>query len=186
MAPRALATLLSTLALASAGAPAARADTLTVVAIGASNTSGWGVGEKAAYPAHLEALLRERGLDARVVNAGKLFDTTGGMLARLDAAVPPETALVVVQPGANDLRLLGTRERRAANIAAMVARLSERGIRAIVYDPAFPPEAYQWDRVHISADGHVRIAQELLPQVLEVLQPPPAEAGKGGRPKSVR
>ncbi|GJE55914.1 MULTISPECIES: GDSL-type esterase/lipase family protein [Methylobacterium] len=168
--------LLSALALTGA-AGSAQAAALTVVAVGASNTSGWGVGEAAAYPARLEALLRERGLDVQVVNAGRPFDTTSGMLGRLDAAVPEGTQLVVLQPGANDLRFFGTRERRSANIEAMLARLAERGIRAIVYDPAFPRESYQWDGIHITREGHARIAEDLAPQVLEALKPP-AKAGR--------
>ncbi len=165
-------------ALAGPSLPA-RADALIVVALGASNTSGWGVGEAAAYPARLQTLLREAGHDVQVVNAGRAFDTTNGMLRRLDTAVPPETDLVVIQPGGNDLRFFGTPEKRAANIAAMVARLSERGIKALVYDPVFPSEAYQWDRIHINADWHGRIASELLPQVLEALRPSGAPNGKG-------
>lgn len=158
-------------ALALTAAPPARADTLTVVALGASNTSGWGVGEAAAYPARLEERLRERGLDVRVINAGRAFDTTGGMLGRLDTAVPEGTRLVVLQPGANDLRFFGTRERRSANIEAMVARLAERGIQTIVYDPVFPGESYQWDGIHITREGHARIADELAPQVVAALKP---------------
>lgn len=167
---------LSALALTGATAPAAQAAALTVVAVGASNTSGWGVGEAAAYPARLEALLRERGLDLRVINAGRPFDTTSGMLNRLDTVVPEGTRLVVLQPGANDLRFFGTRERRAANIQAMVARLNERGIASIVYDPVFPRESYQWDGIHITREGHARIAEDLAPQVIEALAP---SAGAG-------
>ena len=37
---------------------------LYIVAIGASNTSGLGVGEQNAYPAVLERLLRQKGIDA--------------------------------------------------------------------------------------------------------------------------
>lgn len=173
--------LLPIVALAGGSAPA-RADTLTIVAFGASNTSGWGVGEAAAYPARLEALLRERGHDVQVVNAGRAFDTTNGMLGRLDAAVPPQADLVVIQPGGNDLRFFGTRERRAANIDAMRSRLTERGIKALVYDPVFPTEAYQWDRIHINADWHGRIAAELLPQVLDALRP--SAAPSNGDPES--
>lgn len=163
--------------LAGAGAGHAETEALTVVAVGASNTSGWGVGAASAYPARLEALLRERGLDVQVLNAGRPFDTTGGMLGRLDDAVPHGADLVVIQPGANDLRFFGTRERRAANIGSMVARLDARGIPAIVYDPVFPADAYQWDGIHINAEGHARIAQDLLPQVVDVLQPPSRKPG---------
>ena len=159
----------------------ALAEPTTIVAIGASNTSGWGVGRAAAYPARLEALLKAAGRDVGVVNAGVPFQTTNGMLARIDADVPDGARVAIVQPGGNDLRFLGTRERRAANIGAMVRRLCARGIAAIVYDPVFPPEVYQWDRIHITADGHLRIAQELLPGVLAALDPPRRGTARAGR-----
>jgi hypothetical protein len=66
----------------------AEATTLNIVAVGASNTSGWSVGAESAYPAQLQALLRKDGIDANVPNAGVLGDVTAGMLGRLDAAVP--------------------------------------------------------------------------------------------------
>src|SRR5947207_11709680 len=52
----------------------AEASPLRVVAIGASNTSGWGVGAQSSYPAQLERLLRAKGIDAQVTNAGMPFD----------------------------------------------------------------------------------------------------------------
>lgn len=163
--------------------PARSPDPVQVVAIGASNTSGWGVGAAAAYPALLEALLRACDQDARVINAGVPFETTNGMLARIDRDVPDGTRVVIIQPGGNDLRFLGSPERRAANIEAMRARLHERTIPAIVYDPVFPSEDYQWDRIHISAAGHQRIARELLPQVARAIAPgAPPGGGRASRP----
>src|SRR5262245_57312724 len=38
---------------------------------------------------------------------------------RLDSAVPKGTDIVILQPGANDLRFFGTKEARTANISAM-------------------------------------------------------------------
>src|SRR5436190_9508036 len=96
----------ATLAIASP----ADAFTLNIVAIGGSNTSGWGVGAANAYPAVLQALLRRKGIDANVGNAGVVGAVTAGMLRRLDSAVPPGTDIVILQPGANDLRFFGTRE----------------------------------------------------------------------------
>lgn len=149
--------------------PSAQANPVTVVAIGASNTSGWGVGSAGAYPKKLEDMLKARGIDAKVVNAGIVLDTTVGMLNRLDAAVPDGTRVVILQPGGNDARFLRNPQQRAANIQAMVKKLSARGIPAIVYDPTFPPEAYQWDRIHLTADTHAKIAAELLPKVTAAL-----------------
>jgi hypothetical protein len=96
---------------------------LKIVAIGAGNTYGWGVGSQNAYPAQLQALLRGKGLHANVINAGVLGDTTAGMLRRLDTAVPKGANIVILQPGGNDLRFGFSKEQRAANIGAMVTLL---------------------------------------------------------------
>ena len=115
---------------------------LNIVAIGASNTTGFGVGEQNAYPAVLQALLRKKGIDANVTNAGVNGDVTSGMRDRLDGAVPKGTDIVILQPGGNDLRFFGSKEARSANVAAMVARLRARGIRVIVYDPPRYPAGF--------------------------------------------
>src|ERR1700748_1853073 len=75
----------------------------TVVALGASNTFGKGVSPGESYPAQLEAMLHAKGINASVANAGINGDTTGGMLARLDSAVPQGTSVVILQPGGNDM-----------------------------------------------------------------------------------
>jgi acyl-CoA thioesterase-1 len=175
----AMRTVLWALAIAVLAAAAPRhAAALNIVAVGASNTSGWGVGADNAYPAQLQALLRKKGINATVTNAGVLGDVTAGMLSRLDAAAPKGTDIVVLQPGANDLRFFGTKEARAANIAAMVKHLHARGIRVIVYDPAkIPSDFYQWDGIHFNASAHARIAATLAAQIAAPAQPsapPPA------------
>jgi acyl-CoA thioesterase-1 len=138
---------------------------LKIVAIGASNTSGWGVGPQDAYPARLQALLRKKGIPANVINAGVLGDTTAGMLRRVDSAVPKGTNIVILQPGANDLRFGFSKEQRAANIAAMVKRLRARSIRVIVFDPEIPTDFYQWDHTHFNAAAHAKIAAKLADEI---------------------
>lgn len=152
------------------GAVHVQAGSLNIVAIGASNTSGLGVGAQAAYPAQLETLLKKRGIDAHVTNAGMLGDTTAGMLRRIDAAVPAGTAIVILQPGGNDRRFGISREQRAANIAAMVKHLHARNIRAIVYDPPIPPDFYLFDGIHFNAAAHAKIAATLAAQVADGLR----------------
>jgi acyl-CoA thioesterase-1 len=148
---------------------------LNIVAIGASNTSGLGVGEQNAYPAVLERLLRQKGIEAHVSNAGVLGDVTAGMRNRLDAAVPKGIDIVVLQPGANDLRFFGSKAARTANIAAMVAHLHARGIRVIVYDPdPVPRDFYQWDGIHFNASAHAKIAATLAAQIAAAPKPAPA------------
>ena len=149
----------------------AQAAPITIVAVGASNTSGWGVADGRAYPEQLQALLRAKGVDARVINAGRAFDTTAGMLGRIDAVVPNGTRIAILQPGGNDLRFLGSREQRSANIAAMASRLRARKIHVIVFDPEIPPQYYAFDRIHLTVEGHAWIAASLLPQVMAALRP---------------
>jgi acyl-CoA thioesterase I len=154
------------IAAALAIATPVEAMTLNIVAIGASNTWGLGVGWNSAYPAVLQGLLRQKGIDANVTNSGVLLDRTGSMLRRLDSDVPEGTDIVILQPGANDLRFFGTKEQRAANITAMVNRLRARSIRVILYDPdPIPPDAYQWDRIHFNAEAHAKIAARLAAQI---------------------
>jgi acyl-CoA thioesterase I len=104
---------------------------------------------------------------------------TAGMLRRIDGAVPKGTDLVILQPGGNDLRFLGTKEARTDNIAAMVARLKARHIRVIVYDPnPVPPDFYQWDHIHFNAAAHAKIAATLAAQISAQVaaSPKPASA----------
>jgi acyl-CoA thioesterase I len=156
---------------------------LNIVAIGASNTSGLGVGEQNAYPAVLERLLRQKGIDAHVTNAGVPGDVTAGMRNRLDAAVPKGTDIAILQPGANDLRFFSTKEARTANIAAMVQHLHARGIRVIVYDPdPVPRDFYQWDGIHFNAAAHAKIAATLAAQITAAIKPAPAAQSSAPSP----
>src|SRR5271155_5707065 len=156
---------------------------LNIVAIGASNTTGFGVGEANAYPAVLQALLRKRGINANITNAGVNGDVTAGMLSRLDSVVPKGTDIVILQPGANDLRFFGTKEARSANIAAMVARVHARGIRVIVYDPdPIPSDWYQWDHIHFNATAHAKIAATLATQIASAAKPASAPPSGAAQP----
>jgi acyl-CoA thioesterase I len=150
----------------------AAAAAMNIVAVGASNTSGWGVGAQKAYPAQLEAMLRARGYDAHVTNAGVNFDTTSGMLSRLDSAVPLGTSIVILNPGGNDLRFFGSEQQRAANITAIVDRLRARHIRVIVFENTIVPEAYyQWDGIHFTSEGHTLVASHLMQQLIAEANP---------------
>jgi acyl-CoA thioesterase I len=143
------------------------ASVINIVALGASNTSGWGIGSQNAYPARLEAMLKARGYDAHVANAGVNFDTTSGMLQRLDSAVPLGTSIVILNPGGNDLRFFGSKEQRAANIAAIVDRLHARHIKVIVFENTIVPRTqYQWDGIHFTSEGHHLLASYLMRQLI--------------------
>jgi acyl-CoA thioesterase I len=78
------------------------ADALRIVALGDSLTSGHGLGRTHAYPAVLEASLREAGLPFSVVNHGVSGDTTAGGVRRLAAALAENPQILIVALGAND------------------------------------------------------------------------------------
>jgi acyl-CoA thioesterase-1 len=157
-----------------AGAWSASAATLNVVALGASNTAGRGQGahpggvdRSQAYPAKLEALLRAKGYDAHVANAGIAGDTTGGMLRRLNSAVPDGTQVVILQTGGNDARQ--GKDDAGANTAQIKSKLQARGIKVILLDrpSAYAPKSTRDpDGQHYNARGHAAIAAGLLPQVI--------------------
>ena len=172
MAAVACAAGLAGLLLAAAGWREAHAQPARIVALGASNTAGTGVGKSAAWPARLQALLKARGINASVGNAGIHGDTTGGMLARLDRAAPPGTRLVILQPGGNDARR-GQAGQTAGNIAQIQSRLAARKVAIVVmgnsYLQAVPAGERQSDRIHFTAAGHARLAAAILPEVLAAL-----------------
>jgi acyl-CoA thioesterase I len=133
----------------------------TVVALGASNTYGKGVARNQAYPAQLEAMLRAKGLNVRVVNAGINGDTTEGMLRRLDRTVPNGTSAVILQPGGNDRRK-GSPDRTAE----IQSRLSARGIAVIMLpNGASSGLPRQPDGVHLTPEGYHMLAESLVSQV---------------------
>ena len=114
-------------------------------------------------------LCSKPGASTPVTNAGVPFETTGMMRQRLDAEVPDGTDLVILQPGANDLRFFGSKEKRAENIAEMSERLRARSIPVIVYDEDIPIRYYTFDFIHLTREGHAMIATKLLPLVIAKL-----------------
>ena len=150
-------------------APAARAEPIHIVALGASNTAGLGVASSSAWPARLERELRAKGYDAEVTNAGISGDDTGRMLARLDSAVPEGTQIVILEKAATNDRLRGVDP--SADIARMTGRLQARKIEVIVIDGmhGWANQQLQADGVHITEAGHAAVAAKLLPSVIAAI-----------------
>jgi acyl-CoA thioesterase I len=139
----------------------ASADAATVVALGASNTYGKGVARNQAYPAQLEAILRAKGLNVHVVNAGINGDTTEGMLRRLDSVVPNGTSVVILQPGGND-----GRKHSADRTADIQSRLSARGIPVVMMaNNMLRGLPHQPDGQHLTPEGYHMVAEHLASQV---------------------
>jgi len=140
-----------------------------IIALGASNTAGYGVGPSAAYPAVLEELLRAKGRPMSVSNAGVSGDTTGGMLARLSSVAPNGTKIVILQIGGNDRRKGISEAEAAANRSEIQKRLHARGIRIIEVD-GYVRSALQSglrlaDGIHLTVEGHRKVAQQLAASI---------------------
>lgn len=140
-----------------------------IVALGASHTFGKGVPRGQDYPAQLENLLTQKGFDVQVINSGVNGQTTGKMLERLDASVPPNTVVVILQPGGNDKRK-GVENKRAGNITKIRQRLKAQGITVIMMEnPAFRRYPKQADGQHLTPAGYHDLALWVLPKVVAAL-----------------
>jgi acyl-CoA thioesterase I len=192
-----------------AGAPtgaAAGTPPPTVLFLGDSLTAGLGLSEDEAYPARIAAALDQRGIAARVVNAGVSGDTTAGGLSRLGWLLRQRPAVVVVALGANDgLRGLPV-EQTEANLRRIIEECRRHGARVLLtgmrlppnyggdyvrrFEAIFPrlarelgvplepfllegvaadPDLNQADGLHPDAEGQRRVAEHLLPYLLDVL-----------------
>jgi hypothetical protein len=162
----------------------AAAGQVNIVVIGDNNVRGRGVAESEAYPAQLERALRARGLDVAVKNAGRDYDTTTGVMARLDSAAPAGTDVAVVSIGVNDVVMHGSSpDASKANVREIARRLRARGIEVVLLRtggkfqsslaarPAYhvekgrigpPPGTTEW---HLTGEGYAIIAEQTLPQV---------------------
>lgn len=142
-----------------------------IVAFGASNVAGKGVSPSEAFPAQLERMLAAKGSNVHVANAGISGDTNAGMLARLDQAVPDGTRIVLLGAigGTYNARRLGQGDQKA-EFASIVARLRSRGIKIILVTPSGAGRGdLQADGIHLTAEGHARLAVRLLPSVVRAL-----------------
>jgi acyl-CoA thioesterase I len=172
-----------------------QAEPIRIVALGDSNTAGFGVVEPNKYPTQLQRALTERGHDVEVINAGISGDTTGGALRRFDSAFPEGTDIAIVFLGRNDMRFGISMETTRRNLNEIVGRLRARNVEVILagfytrdfsdiaaahgafYYPDFfdgvaengvkkPGYALIWDIIgHLNARGYQEIVSRLSPVV---------------------
>ncbi len=147
-----------------------------IVAFGASNVSGWTVAAKESFSAQLQAMLREKGYNVTVINAGIYGNTTTDMRNRMEKDIPEGTTIVILDTSGglfND-RLKGiSREQGDADMAAIKDRLKARGIKVFPISGAdLPAQYHQQDGIHLTPEGHKLVASQLLPQITDALGPP--------------
>jgi acyl-CoA thioesterase-1 len=141
-----------------------------IVALGASNTAGYGLSSSQSWPAQLQAMLQAKGSATKVINAGISGDTSAGILSRIGSAVPEGTRIVILSVFAyNDNRKGISPAEHQANVAAIERQLRSRGIRIInangLIQSALKAGMVQGDGIHLTAEGCRRVAMGLLGSV---------------------
>jgi acyl-CoA thioesterase-1 len=121
------------------GAGRAEARDARIMMLGDSITAGYGLPRGEALPVRLEAALRAKGHQVRIIDAGVSGDTTAGGRARLDWALADRPDGVIVALGGND-GLRGIEPRATAeNLAAILDALAARGLPAMLAGMLAPP-----------------------------------------------
>jgi acyl-CoA thioesterase-1 len=130
-----------------------------VAVIGDSNVYGKGVSASENYPSQLEAALNARGLNVSVSNGGVNGDTSAGLAARLDSAVPAGTQVAVIWIGINDVRRGVSRAEVLSNVAGIMSRLRARDIDSyFIKPPVYNVADHKDPALTIQGDGHFNAA----------------------------
>ncbi len=167
----------------------ALAEPVHIVAFGDSATSGYLVPREQAYPAQLQAVLRKKGHDVTVKNAGIGGDTTKGALKRFDLAIDPGTDICILEFGSNDRSNGVPMKTLHARMTELIQALNARHIEVLVVglgglDLSEVAKAngalyVQWklprkryrasDGAHYSAEGYSIVVGQMLAQVEALL-----------------
>lgn len=150
--------------------PVTAPDRPTVLCAGDSITA-------ASYPGHLQRLLEEGGLRARVVNAGKPGDNTAEYLRYLEKSQIVEQtdpAWVLLQLGTNDLRIDGhatTTERFRKNLETILDRIGRHrardGSSPRVFLATIPPIPVEVPG-YFDAGSRARVEAEINPAIRDI------------------
>ncbi|HUA53194.1 MAG TPA: arylesterase [Candidatus Sulfotelmatobacter sp.] len=110
-----------------------------LLALGDSLTAGYGLPSDESFTTQLQSRLEAEGFEVTVVNGGVSGDTSAGGLARLDWLLADKPDFVLVELGGNDgLRGLDPQV-TYRNLDAVLSRLHERGIPALLTGMVAPP-----------------------------------------------
>jgi acyl-CoA thioesterase-1 len=143
----------------------------TIVVVGDSLSSGYGIAAEQSWVAMLEDRLQAEGYGYRVVNASIAGDTSAGGLARLPRLLAAHEAhLVVIELGGND----GLRGQPVAmvrdNLAKMIELSKESGAEVVLAGIQIPPnygQTYTQALAAIYPELAVRFEVPLIEFILE-------------------
>lgn len=106
---------------------------VTILALGDSLTEGLGVAEKDAYPAQLEAALKQAGyVNAKVINSGLSGETSTGLVNRLDWVLKTKPDITILTTGANDAMRGIDVATIESNLRTAIERLQSEGSMVVL------------------------------------------------------
>jgi len=110
----------------------ARADTVTIAALGDSLTQGYGLVEQDGFVPQLQRWLEDRGADVTLINAGVSGDTTAGGAARVAWTLTDDVDAMIVALGGNDLLRGIDPALSRANIEAILKEAAGRKVDVLL------------------------------------------------------
>lgn len=117
----------------------ALAKPITLLALGDSLTSGLGLEANEAFPVKLEAALKGRYPELKIINGGISGDTAADGLARLDWVLTEDVSGLIVELGANDaLRGLDAAQTEAA-LDGIMAKAKAKNLPVLLLGMKAPP-----------------------------------------------
>lgn len=105
---------------------------IVILAFGDSLTAGYHIPPDKAFPAQLQAALREKGYPVRVINSGVSGDTAADGLARLDWSLEEKVDGAIVEFGANDALRGIDPKIMERSLSEILKNLKERHIELLV------------------------------------------------------
>ena len=129
----------------------------TILFLGDSLTAGYGLSPDQAFPAIAESLLKQKGKNVKVINAGISGETSAGGLARIDWVLKQPVDILFLELGANDgLRGLPVSETEK-NLQGIIDKVKakNKSVKVVLAGMMVPPNmgkeySSQFEKVFIN------------------------------------
>ncbi len=118
---------------------AAKAEPLTIAALGDSLTQGYGLTPNDGFVPQLQRWLDGQGADVALLNAGVSGDTTAGGLSRIAWTLTPDVDALIVALGGNDLLRGIDPAVSRANLDGILSEAGARDLPVLLIGMDAPP-----------------------------------------------
>lgn len=144
-----------------------------ILAFGNSLFAGYDLAEEDGYPERLEEVLRARGINARVIDAGVSGDTTAAGLQRIGFVLDQledKPDLALLELGGNDLLRQLSPQQTRENLSGILDELAARDIPVLLMGMRAPPNMgaqFQQEFDGLYTDLAEEYGADLVPFFLE-------------------